>query len=264
MLITVGDFSCVHKSSVCHIIRRVTSALCTLRELHLVLPEGDEEQMVGQQGFYEIAAFPRVLLALDCTHVRIQSPGGEQAEHFRNRKGYFSLNVQAACDSHLKFRDVVARWPGATHDSTIFNHSFLKTKFDEAALGNSLILGDSGYPVSNYVITPLLNPITPAEIAFNEAQIRTRNVIERAFGVWKRRFPGLALGLRVKLETVQDIIVATAILHNIAVDRNEQELLVDPEVAEIINQAIPLDHHNQNANDTVRNELIHNYFSRLI
>lgn len=85
MLIATGDFGGVHKSSVCHIVRRVTKAICTLRENYVYLPEAEERPLV-QQGFYSIASFPRATLALDCTHIRIQSPGGDQAEHFRNRK----------------------------------------------------------------------------------------------------------------------------------------------------------------------------------
>lgn len=33
--------------------------------------------------------------------MRIQSPGGEYTEVYRNRKGTFSINVQAMCDSCL-------------------------------------------------------------------------------------------------------------------------------------------------------------------
>lgn len=51
---------------------------------------------------------------------------------------------------------------------------------------------------------------------YNRSQIRTRNSIERAFGVWKRRFACL----RTKLETLTEqsvaIITACAALHNIA------------------------------------------------
>lgn len=47
-----------------------------------------------KEEFYSIASFPDVIGAIDCTHVRIQSPGGENAERFRNRKGYFSINCQ--------------------------------------------------------------------------------------------------------------------------------------------------------------------------
>ena len=60
---------------------------------------------------------PGVVGLIDCTHIPIISPGGDNAELFRNRKGYFSINVQAICDLELKLTNVVVRWPGSTHDS---------------------------------------------------------------------------------------------------------------------------------------------------
>ena len=42
----------------------------------------------------DIAGFPNVLGAVDGTHVRIQRPRGEEVAPYRNRKGYFSINVQ--------------------------------------------------------------------------------------------------------------------------------------------------------------------------
>ena len=73
-----------------------------------------------------------------------------------------------------------------------------------------------------FCITLLQNVNTPAENLFNEAQIRTRNPIERAFGVWKRRFPILSTGIRLNISKAQCLIIATAILHNIATIDNEQ------------------------------------------
>lgn len=86
----------------------------------------------------------------------------------------------------------------------------------------SVLLGDSAYALRSYVITPIINPRTAAETLFNESHIRTRTVIERCFGIWKRRFPALSIGLRCNIHLVQDIIVATAIIHNIA--RNENDM----------------------------------------
>jgi DDE superfamily endonuclease len=82
---------------------------------------------------------------------------------------------------------------------------------------NSVLLGDGGYALTNYMLTPLSNPVTAAEKAYQKSQIKTRNTIERAFGVMKRRFPALHLGFRIKKSAVLISIVACAVLHNIAI-----------------------------------------------
>lgn len=69
---------------------------------------------------------PNVIGLIDCTHVKIYSPGGLEAERFRNRKGYFSINVQCVGDFNLKILDLVASWPGSSHDSHIFDMSVVK------------------------------------------------------------------------------------------------------------------------------------------
>ncbi|XP_031353425.1 putative nuclease HARBI1 isoform X2 [Photinus pyralis] len=212
MLIAVGDFIGVDKSTASRIVKKVTTAICTLAGIYIQMPRMENAIRRNQLAFYNIARFPRVIGAIDCTHVRIQSPGGDNAEYFRNRK------------------DVVARWPGSTHDQTVFNNSRIHARLETNEFGNSIILGDSGYAIKQYLITPLLNPHTEGEQLFNEAQIRSRNPIERLFGVWKRRFPILSLGIRLSLETTQSVIIACAVLHNIAQERNEDGPLVDPDV----------------------------------
>lgn len=52
-------------------------------------------------------------------------------------------------------------------------------------------------------------------------QIKSRNSVERLFGVWKRRFPCLQIGLATKLSSTANIIMACAVLHNIAVEVND-------------------------------------------
>ena len=150
--------------------------------------------------FYSIAGFPAVLGAIDCTHIAIQSPGAHNAELFRNRKGYFSLNVQAVVNSSLVFENVVSRWHGSVHDATIFNHCRLHARFESGEIENGYLLGDAGYGCRPYLLTPLAAPGTRSEQNYNYAQIRTRNPVERAFGVLKRRFPCLRMGLRVKVK----------------------------------------------------------------
>ena len=50
------------------------------------------------------------------------------------------------------------------------------------------LLGDSGYPLKNWLITPLATPANPQELRFQKAHCKTRNTVERAFGVLKQRF----------------------------------------------------------------------------
>ncbi|KAB0805098.1 hypothetical protein PPYR_02068 [Photinus pyralis] len=125
------------------------------------------------------------------------------------------------------------------------------------------LVGDSGYPVENYLMTPLLNPNTPAQHLYNEAQIRTRNVVERSYSVWKRRFAVLSLGLRVKLTTTLNIIVATAVLHNIAINMK----VINPPPVEVNIENVEWDvavYEERHGRDNVRTNLIDNYFSHLL
>lgn len=131
-------------------------------------------------------------------------------------------------------------------------------------MGDALLLGDSGYACSNFLLTPLLETHTQAEQLYNESQIRTRNVIERSFGVWKRRFVALAFGLRIKSLTAQAVIVATAVLHNIARDEAEPDSLADFDVEAALEELEiqEVQYHNGIDNANVRRSLIDTYFAR--
>ncbi|KAG8239821.1 hypothetical protein J437_LFUL019404 [Ladona fulva] len=52
-------------------------------------------------------------------------------------------------------------------------------------MNTGYLLGDSAYPSKSYLLTPVLNPRTPEEQRYNRSHIRTRNTIERCFGVLK-------------------------------------------------------------------------------
>ena len=59
---------------------------------------------------------------------------------------------------------------------------------------------------------------------YQRAHISTRNVVERFMGQWKKRFPCLWIGMRFRrLSVIQNVIVATAVLHNICSSRGDTE-----------------------------------------
>lgn len=258
-LITVGDFCGVSVPSACRAVRDVSGAIAALAGDFIKFHQPHTSTV---DAFFRISKFPKVVGTIDCTHVRIQSPGGDCGEIFRNRKGYFSFNVQAVCDANLIFQDLVARWPGSSHDSMIFNNSRLKYRVDSGEFGQLYILGDGGYKASSYMLTPLLNPITRPQKLYNESQIRTRNVVERCFGVWKRRFPVLSLGMRLKVSTEMSVIVACGVLHNLCIIQKDP---VPPEMhtnelTTIFDNEIIIAETSSNARTT----LINNYFARYI
>ncbi|XP_016660548.2 putative nuclease HARBI1 [Acyrthosiphon pisum] len=267
MLISVADMFGVSISCASKTIRDVSYVIAELSSIFIQIPVHNIKDT--KMKMYEIARFPLVFGAIDCTHVRIQSPGGHDSEMFRNRKGYFSLNVQALVNSELQFMDIVARCPGSAHDSHIFRNSRLFARLESGEFQKMAILGDSGYALKPYLLTSISNPVGRIQMLYNESQIRTRNVVERSFGVWKRRFPVLSLGLRLQLKTVQAIIVATAVLHNICREMkedlpNDNFELTEPhnETEDIIEVEYNDDGRDQDS--TMRDMLLNNYFARLV
>lgn len=105
----LGDHIHVHKTTVCRIIKKVSVIIAQLRPQFIQFPSSVVELQNIQLGFFKLHQFPRIIGALDCSHIRIQSPKSDIGEQFRNRKGYFSFNVQAICDSNLKILNIVAR-----------------------------------------------------------------------------------------------------------------------------------------------------------
>jgi hypothetical protein len=92
-LMAIADFTGMHTSTVSRIILRVSRAIASLGQRFIKMSERDEQLQQTAQDFFVTARFPRVIGALDGTHVKIISPGGEDGEIFRNRKSYFSINV---------------------------------------------------------------------------------------------------------------------------------------------------------------------------
>ena len=158
-----GDLFGVHKSTVCRIVRRVSKAIARLKGQYIRF----EPRRETTAGFYRRAGFPGVIGAIDCTHVPITNPGGENGELFRNRKGYCSINVQ-----------VCVRWPGQDHKrccemarihtwqqystvqyNSIFDNSQLCALLEGGDIHGHPV-GDNGYSCCPYLMTPLLNPQT--------------------------------------------------------------------------------------------------------
>ncbi|KAF7994329.1 hypothetical protein HCN44_003419 [Aphidius gifuensis] len=245
--ITIGDFCGISKPTVCLIVHRVSRAIAGLSKEFIHFPSTPEEIYQTQADFFIRFGFPGVVGCIDCKHVQIQSFGGPDAELFRNRDNYFSINTQVICNAHLEIIDIVARWPGSTHYSTIFNNSRIRANFEEGMFDHGFLLGDAGYSSLLFLLTPITEPDTAPEVLYNKPQIRSLAHIERLFGIWARQWAFLSGSRFRNHQKTLTAIVATAVLHNIVRRRNlqwtgriignveeyrmyvEDQLIIDPE-----------------------------------
>ena len=223
----ISDTLNISQSSASRSINRFVSAICTHSREFITLPENLSLEE-NYRGFYSMAGFPRVCGCIDGTHIRILAPHDNPLDYI-NRKGFHSINIQAVCDHRGIFTNIVARWPGSSHDSWILRQSDLWNQFERHP-GQGYLLGDAGYPCRPWLLTPYTNPNTVPRQRFNDAHKRTRVLIEQSFGRWKRRFGILHSEIRTSPEKVCKIVGACAILHNIAILRNYPVLDIEEDV----------------------------------
>ncbi|XP_053372922.1 putative nuclease HARBI1 [Mercenaria mercenaria] len=89
----VGDSFGMHITTVSNIVKKVSRNIASQRAMYIHYPD-ERQRLNTQQQFFRLCRIPGIIGAIDCTHIPIISPGGQNAEIFRNRKGFFSVNVQ--------------------------------------------------------------------------------------------------------------------------------------------------------------------------
>ena len=92
---TDGDLTGLSQPSVCRIIKRVSTSI-NRKKLHFIKFPSEAEIQRNMQQFGGISEIPGIIGCIDCSHIPVVSLEGENTELFRNRKGYFSINVQTA------------------------------------------------------------------------------------------------------------------------------------------------------------------------
>ncbi|XP_051989756.1 putative nuclease HARBI1 [Xyrauchen texanus] len=137
-LYTVGDAENISKASVCRSVRIVYQSFKKILNVFITFP-GHRAIHSIKQAFYGIAAFPNVIGALDCTHVRIKRPSGPHEADFINRTSLHSINVQMICDADCIITNVEAKWPGSVHDSRIFRVSSLSHQLAQGQFSGVLL-----------------------------------------------------------------------------------------------------------------------------
>ncbi|XP_058974719.1 putative nuclease HARBI1 [Musca domestica] len=144
-----------------------------------------EEKRKSKLYFFENYEIPGIVGCIDGTHVRMVKPS-EDESLFYNRKGTFSMNAM------IVSKPTPFSLPGSCHDAFIWNLSgarqFFLNQYEDGDR-NSWLLGDSGYGLELFLMTPYRDvSVGTKEHKFNKKHTLTRSIIERTIGVLKSSF----------------------------------------------------------------------------
>ena len=117
-----GDLCGANELTVCIIVHKVCNAICELKDNYTKFPDAADWANYKVE-FYEYGNFPVVIGCIDGCHIPIKFLSTADAEEYRNRKNWFSLNVNSVCSSptllhfgkvHQGFLFVCSAWRWTT------------------------------------------------------------------------------------------------------------------------------------------------------
>ena len=225
---TISELFGLGLSTVCTIVLKTCKVIAQhLLPKYVCIPTGEKLQDVVDE-FEHLWGFPQVAGAVDGTHIPILKPKNSPSDYY-NRKGYYSILMQAVVDSRGRFIDVNIGWPGKGHDARVFvNSSFYQLQNDGKLLPDwkkccngvqvpLLIQGDPAYPLLPWLIKafPETGMLTPSQRHFNYRQSRARMVVENAFGRLKGRWRCLIKRMDYsEIEHNVNVLAVCVVLHN--------------------------------------------------
>lgn len=101
----LSDMFGVSKSTACAVVAEVSYLISYhMKERFINMPSNRRSIVEAKAKFHRFANFPLVVGAVDGTNIKIESFGGETAELYRNRKGYFSINCQIVTSADVSIQ----------------------------------------------------------------------------------------------------------------------------------------------------------------
>ena len=149
--------------------------------------------------------------------INIDGPTQNEVD-FVDRHGNHSINCMFVCGANMLFYYVSANWPGSVHDARVLRNSTLAQRMENGwrPFPQAVILGDSAYPLQEWLIPPLHgNPQGQEQAEFNRRHRSTRRLIENALGILKEKFPCLK-HLRLDPVFSANVVKCCATLCNIS------------------------------------------------
>ena len=138
------------------------------------------------------------------------------------------MTVSSVCS---RFLHVSIGAPGRVHDARVLANSGLL----ECITPGYQVLGDSAYPIFAKLITPYTHraELNARETLRNKIHSSVRMMVERSFGILKKRWQILKFVESTDLSKIKHIVLACVILHNICIrERDELDVTFDAALLE--------------------------------
>lgn len=193
---------------------------------------------------YKWKWFGNALGALDGCHVDVSVVPSDQGR-YRNRKQAITTNMLGVVDWNMKFLYVLPGWEGSSSDSRVLRDAMRNNRQDAFVVPHGkYYLVDAGYTNGPGFLAPFRSaryhlkewvasqqqPQTSKDL-YNLRHSRARNVVERTFGLWKKKWAILRVQSFFDIKDQIRIINACCVLHNFARDRQHvMDDLLLPEV----------------------------------
>ena len=161
---SLGALLGVRKSTVCDIIHEACRIMRQVLIKTFVKFPRNQTVLDVVNGFAKLG-FPQTIGAIDGTHIPIIAPS-ENSSDFYNRKGYYSIIMQAVVAHSYKFIDINVGWHGKVHDSRVFRHSSLFKMGNQGFPPEKVLnmnsthvpvhlIEDAAYPLLSWLMTRL-------------------------------------------------------------------------------------------------------------
>lgn len=236
-LSNIGDSFGINQSTVSHITWRFVEAMEERALHHLRWPTTEAEMEEIKSKFEKVHGLPNCCGVIDTTHIVMTLPTVDHSNDvWIDREKNHSMVLQAVVDTDMRFHDVIVGYPGSLSDALVLqNSSFFKLseegkrlngkkiKLMEGTELGEYIIGDQGFPLLPWLLTPFQNAHPDHQVEFNKRHAATRAVAEIALArlkeMWRIIHGVMWLPDKNRLPR---IIFVCCLLHNIVIDMEDK------------------------------------------
>ena len=225
----------VGKSSAVQITKEFCVIMSQSARHYIKMPNNERETAIALENFSEHCELPQVIGAIDGTHIEIIAPEFNPTDYF-SRKQKYTVNAQAVVGAGEVFSDVAAGFPGSIHDAKVLRASKLFRKAENNEILTRPVIHLSNPPLKSWLIKPYPynGVLTRSQKKYNRTLSSARSIVERAFGLLKRRWRCLLKRLDNKICNVAETIITCCVLHNIC--QENCDAMVDEEFLAVVLQ----------------------------